>query len=88
MTSQSRPVKAPITELPQGPNSAHKPKSLSDDQRKPHIIVTECLCEHCTGQYTDTLTQSLNVVCTDPKHSSKGAKLCPEVGTCKVKTFD
>ena len=64
-------------------NSAYKPKSLSDDQRKQHIIITECLCEHCTGQYTDTLTQSLKVVCTDPKHSTREAKHCPEVGRAR-----
>ena len=68
MTSQSRQLETSITEQSLCNNSIYKPKSLSDNQIKQQITITECLCDQCTGQYTDKLTQSLKVVCTDPKH--------------------
>jgi hypothetical protein len=43
-------------------------KMMPKQQEQEPIIVTKCLFNQCTGQYTDALTQSLKIVCSDPKH--------------------
>ena len=71
MTSQSRPVKASITEQPQCQDNAYKPKSVFNERAEQQIVITECLCDHCTGLYTDTLTKSVKIVCVDPMHHTE-----------------
>ena len=38
-------------------------KKCLNKQTELKIIITECLCCRCTGLYTDTVTQSLKIVC-------------------------
>ena len=49
-----------ITDLSDKESSSSKP-----------IYVTKCLSEKCTGSYTDTISESILILCKDPKHTLK-----------------
>jgi hypothetical protein len=44
-------------------------KTECDSRQRDVIITTECLTDPCPGFYTDALSQSLLVVCKNPKHT-------------------
>jgi formylmethanofuran dehydrogenase subunit E len=71
LTSQSRAEQASITEQPQSQNNTYKPKSVSNEQIEQQIVITECLCDNCTGLYIDTLTKSVKIVCLDQRHNTE-----------------
>jgi hypothetical protein len=51
--------------------SIKRPYKAEYESRKADVIVImECLSDPCPGFYTDSLSQSLLVVCKDPKHTS------------------
>ena len=47
--------------------SCIEPKNVSR-QTEQQTVIMECLCDHYTGLYVDTLTKSMKVVCLDPMH--------------------
>lgn len=48
------------------------------------IVVTKCLSTECTGVYTDTISESILIICKDPKHvlqENAGQATKPEPAT-------
>ena len=37
------------------------------------ITITKCLSMHCTGFYTDSVSESILIKCFDPKHNTDEA---------------
>jgi hypothetical protein len=75
LTSKPRSVEASsITKQPQIYDYTHKAKSVSVKHIEQPVFVTECLDNHCSGNYTDTLTQSMKIVCLDPRHKNGVSK--------------
>jgi hypothetical protein len=40
-----------------------------NEVRNNRIAVTKCLSQHCTGFYTDSLSEYFLIKCLDPKHN-------------------
>ncbi|MGA8106165.1 MAG: hypothetical protein WB815_05865 [Nitrososphaeraceae archaeon] len=47
-------------------NNVSKPKTKL-------ITITKCLSLHCTGFYTDSVSESILIKCSDPKHNTDEA---------------
>jgi hypothetical protein len=51
-------------------NTPEKQKKLSEQtHEQDKVIITKCLTKSCPGIYTDSLSESVLIICNDPIHA-------------------
>lgn len=68
MDQQSKQNFSPVPLVRTNTSETLLNRSAESHLSKKVIGVTKCLSPECTGVYTDTISESILIICKDPKH--------------------
>lgn len=46
-------------------------KKVSEQEQRESISITKCLTQPCPGMYTDSVSESIQILCKSPSHSKE-----------------
>jgi hypothetical protein len=46
-------------------------KKASEQEQRESITITKCLTQPCPEMYTDSVSESIQIICRSPSHSKK-----------------